>query len=68
MLLHGIDMGGLCLALPLCGHGRARDLLPDLESLGHFLAILGGEDPMTSWLEVLGDKTICREETLRVTW
>ena len=46
-------MGGRCLVLLLGGHGRARDLLPDLESLGHLLAIRRCEEPVTSQAEVL---------------
>jgi hypothetical protein len=41
MLLPGVEVGGLSCALSLRGDGRARDLLPNLESLGHLLAVLG---------------------------
>jgi hypothetical protein len=54
------------LALPLRGHGRARDLLPDPQSLGHLLAALWGGQPMASRSEVLGNGTIGSEETLGV--
>jgi hypothetical protein len=39
-------------ARSLRSHGRARDLLPDPESLGHLLAILGGRAEVTPRSEV----------------
>jgi hypothetical protein len=53
---------------PLRGHGHARDLLPDLESLTHLLGVLGGGEPVSFRSEVLADGTIHGEKTLRVPW
>ena len=64
----GVAVGGLSLTLPLCGHGRARDLLLDLESLTHLLAVLGGGEPVAFRSEVLADGTIRGEKTLHVPW
>jgi hypothetical protein len=57
-------VGGLPSGLPLCGHGYTRDFLPDLESLGHLLAIRGSGKPVASRAEVLGNGTIGGEEAL----
>jgi hypothetical protein len=51
---------------PLGGDDRARHVLPALESVRHFSAILGGGEPVASWSEVLGDGTIRGEEPLGV--
>jgi hypothetical protein len=48
----------------LGGHGRARDLLPNLESLGHLLAIRGGGKPVASRAEVLRKRPIRSQEAL----
>jgi hypothetical protein len=64
----GAAMGGLCLTPPLHGHGRAHDLLPDLESLTHLLAVLGGGEPVAFRSEVLADGIRRGEKTLRVLW
>ena len=61
-------MRGLCLTPPLHGHGRAHDLLPDLESLTYLLAVLGGGEPAAFRSEVLADGTRRGEKTLRVPW
>jgi hypothetical protein len=61
-------VGGLSLTPPLRGHGRAHDLLPNLESLTHLLAVLGGGEPVAFRSEVLADGTIRGEKTLRVPW
>ena len=41
--------------------------LPELESLGHFLAVLGGGESVALRSEVLSNGTVRREETLRFT-
>jgi hypothetical protein len=64
----GVAVGGMSLTLPLRSYGRARDLLSDLESLTHLLAVHGGGEPVAFRSEVLADGTILREETLRVPW
>jgi len=56
------------LTLPSRGDGYARNLLPDLESLGHFLAICGRGEPVASRPEVLSDGPIRGEEPLGVPW
>jgi hypothetical protein len=58
---------GLSLALPLCDHGSARDLLPDLEFLGHLLAIPGGGEAVASRSEVLGDGPMRGQKALRMS-
>jgi hypothetical protein len=62
-----VAVGGLPSGLPLCGHGYTRDFLPDLESLGHLLAIRGSGKPVASRAEVLGNGTIGGKEALGVT-
>jgi hypothetical protein len=52
---------------PLCCGGKARDVLPDSESLPHLLTAFGGAEEVPSRAEVLGDGTIGREEALGVT-
>ena len=52
---------------PLCC-GSPRDFVPDLEPLGHDVAIGGGREPVASWTEVLGDGTIGGEEPLGMSW
>jgi hypothetical protein len=47
--------------------GSPRDFMPDLEALGHNVAIHGGREPVASRVEVLRDGTIGREESLGVT-
>jgi hypothetical protein len=64
MLSPGVEVGGLSCALSLRSDGRARDLLPNLESLGHLLAVLGGRQQVTSRSEVLGNWAIGGEEPL----
>ena len=64
---HQVEVGGLHLALRLRGHGRARDLLPALESLRHLSAVVVSGEAMASRPEVLGNWTIGREEALGVT-
>jgi len=61
------EVGRLPRTRPIGNHDRARDFLPDLESLGHLLAILEGGEPVASRAEVLGDGTIGGEESLGVT-
>jgi len=51
--LSGRDVRRRHLAGPWGGHERARHLPPDLESLGHGLAILGSGEPVASRSEVL---------------
>jgi hypothetical protein len=63
----GSEVGELHVTRPLGGDDRARHVLPDLESLRHFSAILGGGEPVASRSEVLGDGTIRGEEPLRMT-
>ena len=60
-------MGKLHVTRPLGGDDRARHVLPALESLSHFSAILGGGAPVASRSEVLGDGTRRGEEPLRMT-
>jgi hypothetical protein len=62
-----VAVGRLFLVLALCGHGRARDLLPNLELLGHDVAMLGGGEPVAPRSEVFGNGTIRGEETLHMT-
>ena len=50
----------------LCGGGRARDVLPGVESVPHFLTAFEGAEEVPSRAEVLGDGTIGREEALGV--
>src|SRR5262249_22014962 len=52
----------------LCGGGKARDVLPGVESLSHHLTVFGGGEEVTSRAEVLGDGPIGREEALGVPW
>lgn len=63
----GVAVGRLPRALPLRGHRRTRDLLPDLEALGHLVPILRSGESVASWSEVLGNGTIRGQETLRMT-
>jgi len=51
---------------PLGGDDRARHVLPALESVSHFPAILGGGAPMPPWTKVWGDGTISGKEALGV--
>jgi hypothetical protein len=48
MLSQGAEVSGLHLTLPYRGHRRARDLPPDLESLGHGLALHGSRSQVAS--------------------
>ena len=50
-----------------CGRGRASDLVPDDESLGHCAAVLGGGEPVTAGPEVRGDTTEGGQEPLGMT-
>ena len=50
----------------LCGGGKARDILPGIESLLHLLTVFGGGEEVTSRAEVLRDGTIRREERKNV--
>src|ERR687893_552249 len=50
-----------------CGRGRASDLVPDDESLGHCAAVLGGGEPVTAGAEVRGDTTEGGQEPLGMT-
>jgi hypothetical protein len=52
----------------LCGRSQPRDFPPDLESLTHLLAILGGREPVAPRSEVLGDGAISGKEALGVSW
>lgn len=52
----------------LCGGGKARDVLPGVESLPQLLTVLGGGQSVTPWAEVLGDGTMRREKALGVSW
>jgi hypothetical protein len=51
----------------LRGGGEAGDFPPGVESRAHLLAVLGGRQPVPSWAEVLGDRSICGEKALRVS-
>jgi hypothetical protein len=59
---------GLHRTRPLGGYCRARHLWPDLESVGHFLAVLGGGESVASRSEMLGHGTIGGEEALGMPW
>src|SRR5262245_478232 len=48
----------------LCGGGKARDVLPGVESLPELLTVSGGGEKVTSQAEVVGDGTIGGEEAL----
>jgi hypothetical protein len=48
----------------LCGGGKAREVLPDVESLPQLLTVFGGGEKVTSQAEVLRDGTIGGEEAL----
>ena len=63
----GIETGGLSFTLSLCGDGRSRGFLPDLEALRHLLTVLRGGEPVAPRAEVLRDGTVGREEALGVT-
>jgi hypothetical protein len=56
----------LGLTLPLGSHRCARDFLPHLASLPHYLTVCGRGKSMPSRSEVLGYRTIGGEEALRV--
>jgi hypothetical protein len=62
----GVEVGGLHLALRLGGEGRARDFPSGLNSLRHFLPLLGGKAEVTPWAEVRCDETIRGEKALSV--
>jgi hypothetical protein len=47
--------------------GKARDVLPGVESVPQLLAVLGGGQPVTPWAEVLGNGTMCSEKALGVS-
>lgn len=61
----GVEGGRLPRALPIRGHARGRDLLPELESLGHDVAILGGGEPVAPGSTVFGNGTIRGQEAWR---
>lgn len=63
----GREAGELHRRRPLGGHGRARPLLPNLESLGHLLAIRGGAKPMASRAEVMRNRPLRSQEALRIS-
>jgi hypothetical protein len=48
----------------LCSDGKARDVLPGVESFPQLLTVFGGAEAVTSRAEVLHDGTISREEPL----
>ena len=52
--------------LSLGSHRRARDLSPDLESVGHLLAVLGSRQEVASRTEVRDDRPVRGEKALRV--
>ena len=54
----------LPLGSPLC----TGNLIPQLASLLHLFAVLGRGQAMTSWSEVLGDRPIRGEKSLRLPW
>ena len=60
-------VGGEACAQPLCGHGQACDLPPDLESLPHFLTGRGGREPVAPWAKVGRDGPIGGEDALGVS-
>jgi hypothetical protein len=67
MALPGVGVGGQSPSLPLHGHGRTRDLPPDLGALSHLSAILGRGEPVVSRTEVLSDGTVPGEKALGVS-
>jgi len=50
----------------LCSQSHGRDLLPDVESILHFLTVSRRGEAVTTQAEVLHDGTIGREESLGV--
>jgi hypothetical protein len=48
----------------LCGGGKARDVMPGVESVPQLLTVYGGGEEVTSGAEVLGDRTRGGEEPL----
>src|SRR5262249_22686898 len=64
----GREVRGWHLTRPIGGHDRARDLPPDIESVGHGLAIHGGREEVAPWSEMRGDGTVRHEKALRVPW
>jgi hypothetical protein len=51
----------------LCGGWKVRDVLPSVESLPHFLAVLRSREEVASRTEVLRDWAIGGEEPLGVS-
>jgi hypothetical protein len=51
----------------LSGGGKARDVLPGVESFSQLLTVFGDGKKVTSQAEVLGNGTIGREEALGVS-
>jgi len=51
--------------LPLGSHLWTYDLIPQLESFLHLFAVLRRGKAITSWSEVVGDRTIRGEKVLR---
>ena len=47
---------------------RARDVLPAVESVLHFVTVGRRGESVTTWAEVLQDGTVGREEPLGITW
>jgi hypothetical protein len=64
--IHAHEGARLAEASRLCGGGKARDVLPGVESLPQLLTVCGGGEEVTSRAEVLRDGTIGREEALGV--
>jgi hypothetical protein len=50
---------------PECSGEKARDVLPGVESFPHRLRVFEGGEKVTSRAEVLGDRTIRRDPSLR---
>jgi hypothetical protein len=65
-MIHAHEGARLAEASRLCGGGKARDVLPGVESLPQLLTVCGGGEEVTSRAEVLRDGTIGREEALGV--
>jgi hypothetical protein len=64
----GREVGGEPYSPPLCSQCRTQELPPDLESFCQLLTVVRRREPMSAWTEMLGDRTIGREETLGLAW
>jgi hypothetical protein len=53
-MINGHEGARLPGASLLCGGGKARDVLPGVESFPHLLTVCGGGEEVTSRAEVLG--------------